>query len=626
VEPNNSIPTTKELLFPDVAYTGHLGYANGSVFPSDNFDYYRAILPFDGSLTVSGQSDNGMTFRFYVYNSNGTNLSTGLTSATPSNTVDCIAGGDTIYLSAQVISGCGGYQFSYTITPSIYAGEVEPNNSLGTTKEVLSPDVLYTGHLGYQNGSVFPADAIDYYRAVLPYDGNVTVSGVSDNGMTFRFYIYNNAGTNLSTGGISSTPTNTVQCMAGGDTIYLSAQRISGCGGYQFSYTIDQVPQPNDVEPNNNTGTALPITPNFPVEGHLGYVNSPVFALDGTDYYTFSGQGAGPVTFNATLSGSLTARLRLRNSAGSSLLTGVTSSAPTLTFNLASDGVFFLEIEQISGCGGYTLSFDNGCDLTAVAAEQVISVGAQLQWANVPGATGYNVRRGLAGGPYSVLTTTAKRSVWFPLVEDTDYEWQVQSVCGDRVSGYIPLRPFTTLEFPICPNIGGLLQDSLTANSIKLTWNDNPYAINYRVEYRVAGSLGGSAINTAQPSAKLTGLVPGTNYEFRVYANCYGDGQSNFRNGTFTTPGARVGAQADAKIWPVPASDYLNVSFHLEEEGAVDLVIVDALGRSTKTFQHAGFAGENRAELNLAGLSAGMYHLQILGNQGAQHVLPFGIR
>ncbi len=627
VEPNNSLSTTKELLFPDVVYTGHLGYANGSVFPSDGIDYYRAILPMDGSVTVSGESDNEMTFRFYIYNSNGSNLGASTISATPANTIDCVAGGDTIYISAERISGCGGYEFSYSVTPSIYAGDVEPNNSLGTTKEVLSPDVVYTGHLGYQNGSVFPADGIDYYRAVLPYDGNVTVSGVSDNGMTYRFFIYNNAGSNLSTGTSSTTPTNTVDCMAGGDTIYISAQRISGCGGYQFSYSIAQVPQPNDVEPNNSIGTALPITPNFPVEGHLGYVNSPVIALDNDDYYTFSGQGTGPVTFNATLSGSLTARFILRNSAGSTLLTGATSATPTLTFNLTADGVYYLQMNRMSGCGGYTITFDNGCDLTAGANEQVISVGAQLLWANVPGATGYNVRRGLAGGPYSVLTTTAKRSVWFPLVEDTDYEWQVQTVCADRVSGYIPLRPFTTLEFPICPNIGGLTQDSLTSTSIKLTWNDSPYAINYRVEYRVVGSPGGSAVNTPQPQAKLTGLLPGTNYEFRVYANCYGDGQSNYRNGTFSTPAARFDqGLTDWSIWPVPATSSLNVSWSATADSELLLSISDLSGRVVSVVNQPVMAGANQFALSLTGLAAGMYHLEVQDQQGNRQVKPFGIQ
>ncbi len=628
VEPNSTIGQAFQVLSPGITYTGHVGYANGSASPSDGFDYYRAILPNDGEVTVSGLSDNGLSYRFYIYNSAGTNLSTGSASTTPSNTVDCMAGGDTIYIAAQEVSGCGGYSFSYTIAPSAYANDLEPNNSIGTTAAVLSPDVLYQGHLAYSNLPNFPTDAIDYYRAILPEDGNVTVSGVSDNGLSYRFYIYNSAGTNLSTGSASTTPTNTVNCMAGGDTIYISAQQVSGCGGYQFSYSISAVPQPNDAEPNNSTASALPIAPNFPVEGHLGYTNTGgVFPSDGTDYYVFSGQGAGLVTFNATIAGSLTARLRLRNSVGSTLITGTATAAPTLAYTLAADGTYYLEIEQTAGCGGYTLSFDNGCDLTSLANEQVISVGAQLQWNTVSGAGSYNVRRGPAGGPFEVITTSARKSIWYPLVENTDYEWQVQSICGARVSGYIPLRPFTTLEFPVCPAVSGLTQSGLTSTGITLTWNPSIYAIGYRVEYRIAGNLTGSAVNTAANTVTLSGLSPATNYEFRVVASCYGDGTSPYRNGTFSTPAARVALEQPAwTIWPVPTTGNLNFTWNSAQAGALGIEVLDLSGRQVRMFQQSIVSGANSHTLNLDGVQPGMYHLRIVDPAGNQWVKPFGIQ
>ena len=622
VEPNGTLAQARSL--PASAFRqGHLGYSNGAAFPLDGIDYYVTVLPGDGRINLSAESDNGLNLTLTIFNQDGNTLVGSGISATPSTSIDGVAQ-DTVYFLVNRWNGGGSYRVRYTFDPPDHANDAEPNNTTGTAL-ALAAGVFATGHIGYANGAEIPPDVVDVYAINTSGDGKVSAYFETDNGLLLTITLLNQNGVALVGSGINDTLTLVYDGIAQGP-VFLSVNIWSGVGSYRVKYELLEVPEANDTEPNNVLVDAQLIAPNFPAEGHLGYVNGTPSPIDVKDLYTFSGQAAGPISFDWATSNGLLITLQLLNSAGSTLVGSGIAVSGTLAFNLPDNGTYYLQVSIWSGVGGYTLGVDNGCDLTAIANQQVISVGAQLQWAAVPGATTYNVRRGLAGGPYTVLTTPAKRSVWFPLVEDTDYEWQVQTVCGDRVSGYIPLRPFTTLEFPICPNIGGLLQDSLTATSIKLTWNDSPYAINYRVEYRVVGSPGGSAVNTAAPSAKLTGLLPGTNYEFRVYANCYGDGQSNFRNGTFSTPATREGEQSEAKLWPVPASEYLNVAFTLAQDGSAHLVIVDALGRNVRAFRHAGFAGSNLAELSLVGLSSGIYHLQILDEQGSQQVLPFGIR
>ncbi len=621
-EPNGSLAQAMPII-ASVDSEGQLGYSNGAAYPLDAIDYYVGVLAGNGRVNLSAETDNGLNLSIAIMNQDGTALVSSGVSTTPSITYNGIAQ-DTVYFYVSLWSGVGSYRVQYTLDQPEHANDAEPNNSTATATP-LAENTFGTGHLGYANGADIPIDNIDVYELDLVGDGRVNAYVETENGLQVFMAILNQDGTVLASSGVNDTISLAHNGLAQG-TAYLVLNWWAGSGSYRIQYDLEEVSEVNDAEPNNALIDALPIEPNFPAEGHLGYVNGAPSPIDNTDFYTFSGQSAGLISFNWATSNGLLLFLQVLNSAGSAVASSGVTAAGTLNYNLPDTGTYYLQLVHWSGAGGYTLGIDNGCDLTSIAIEQVISVGARLQWAAVPGASTYNVRRGLAGGPYSVITTPAKRSVWYPLVEDTDYEWQVQAVCGDRVSGFIPMRPFTTLEFPICPNIGGLAQDSLTSTSIKLTWNENPYAINYRVEYRVVGNPGGSAINTSQASANLTGLIPGTNYEFRVYANCYGDGQSNYRNGTFSTPAAREAELNEAKIWPVPAADHVNVSFNLLQEGSVNLVIIDALGRNVRTFQQGGFAGHNRAELNLVGLSSGIYHLQILDNQGAQQVLPFGIR
>lgn len=87
-----------------------------------------------------------------------------------------------------------------------------------------------------------------------------------------------------------------------------------------------------------------------------------------------------------------------------------------------------------------------------------------------------------------------------------------------------------------CPTITGLSVSNITSTSAKLSWNSNSSAVNYDVDYRIAGS--NTWINwltgTTNSSETIIGLTPATNYEWRVRANC-GFGTGNYGTGTFST-------------------------------------------------------------------------------------------
>jgi len=69
-------------------------------------------------------------------------------------------------------------------------------------------------------------------------------------------------------------------------------------------------------------------------------------------------------------------------------------------------------------------------------------------------------------------------------------------------------------------------------------------------------------------------------------------------------------------VYPNPANNVLNVSFRKSLEGTLTFRIYDVSGRLVKDEVLKGVIAAERIQLNIADLSAGIYHYQISGNEG----------
>ena len=97
------------------------------------------------------------------------------------------------------------------------------------------------------------------------------------------------------------------------------------------------------------------------------------------------------------------------------------------------------------------------------------------------------------------------------LTPETDYEVQVQSVCGDGgVSDWSTIVSFTTL--PLCPVPTNLAADEITAHSAVMTWESAAAATSFDIEVNGVVTEG-----VTSPYA-LENLAAGTLYSVRVRA------------------------------------------------------------------------------------------------------------
>lgn len=107
------------------------------------------------------------------------------------------------------------------------------------------------------------------------------------------------------------------------------------------------------------------------------------------------------------------------------------------------------------------------------------------------------------------------------LLAGTEYEWGVQSRCGEGVmdtSAFVAGQNFTTLDITCFPP-EGLKVVSTTHNSATLEWEGT--ADQYQYAYRLAGGpafILGEVVSAAE--AVASGLLPESEYEFRVRSIC----------------------------------------------------------------------------------------------------------
>lgn len=95
---------------------------------------------------------------------------------------------------------------------------------------------------------------------------------------------------------------------------------------------------------------------------------------------------------------------------------------------------------------------------------------------------------------------------------------------------------FTITSGVGCGTPAGLSSSAITTSSATVSWTAVSGANSYDVDYKLisSGTWTNVATSTTSTSANLGGLEPGSNYDWRVRANCTG-GSSAYAQGQFTT-------------------------------------------------------------------------------------------
>ena len=156
---------------------------------------------------------------------------------------------------------------------------------------------------------------------------------------------------------------------------------------------------------------------------------------------------------------------------------------------------------------------------------------AILAWDAVAGANYYQMwyKPSSSGIWNSLGSVTGTNYLLSTLSPSTTYDFRVKGSCSPAPSSI----QFSTAN-PVC-NMPSNLEKIVSDTVVQLFWDYIPYASRYRIQYKTdISAIWTDAGYTANNTITLTGLLPYTNYDFRVSADCQFD-SSAYAQSQFTT-------------------------------------------------------------------------------------------
>ena len=311
------------------------------------------------------------------------------------------------------------------------------------------------------------------------------------------------------------------------------------------------------------------------------------------------------------------------------------------------------------GGGGGTCDVAGGRTTTGITSSQ-----ATLNWSAVPGATSYNVRGRQVGTATWATGSTASTSINYTgLTADTDYEWQVETVCsGGTTSGYSASELFTTAGGGgggTCTDLGepnhnkgnahvistGVTYSALISSATDKDWYKfTTSAPNTKIkvtltslpaDYDVRLYRGNSQKGISENAGTADEVIIwNTNSQGARYVYVYGwDGafdaadcydllveasSSSWRTDGSETIIDEEWNNAIVGIFPNPASSVATVNyFSIQENTQVFVTVTDILGNKVMTSQASVTSGDNLIELQVQDLASGIYLVDV--SNGKSH-------
>jgi hypothetical protein len=177
------------------------------------------------------------------------------------------------------------------------------------------------------------------------------------------------------------------------------------------------------------------------------------------------------------------------------------------------------------------------------------------------------------------------------------------------------------VPLPACDTPVGLNANTITLTSAVLIWGPVSGATSYNIRYRPVGSGTWTTTTSTSATKTITGLTPGTTYEFQVETVCTISNMSGFSSSkdfttlTDHTAVNSVNGSSFTKVFPNPITNTFTVEFPLSENANLSIAIVDMTGRILKElYNGAGSAGDNVFSFDKSNLSPGVYTLTIRAN------------
>ena len=312
---------------------------------------------------------------------------------------------------------------------------------------------------------------------------------------------------------------------------------------------------------------------------------------------------------------------------GGTVVTTTGSTSPIVVSGLATGTNYTIAVQ--ANCGNNTLSPPSvttvrttgtaACTTpTLVTVSNVMGTTASVNF-TPSAALSYVVRASpLSGGPVVTATGTTSPIQLTTLLPSTSYTIALQAVCGSGAVGVVVGGPIIATASACSPPTA-ITVSGVTASTASVVFTATPGATGYTATATPASGPTVSMSGPASPLA-LTGLLPGTAYTVTARANCPGGTVSAATAAvSITTLLAARDADLAATVGLLPNPAHhaatLTVPAALLRQPA-EVSLRNALGQLVGRATLPAAATDAQLALNLSGLPAGLYLVQLTTSQG----------
>ena len=314
----------------------------------------------------------------------------------------------------------------------------------------------------------------------------------------------------------------------------------------------------------------------------------------------------------------------------------------------------------------FTTTSPATCDApTGLASSSVTSNSAAVSWTAVSGAANYDVDYKLNSSSTwtnAATATTSTSAALSGLTASTLYDWRVRANCtAVGLSSTYTQAQFTTTAVNTCVDIlepngtsataGAIItginytaqiasngdndyytfSNTTTLKKIRVNLTTLPFDYDMKL-YRPTGALQATSQNAGTADEKII-YNPTSNSNvgaYRVYIYGYSGAFSNtqcytlrvdlsatnFTSGPESANNKVETVRSGMKVYPIPATDAVTVSFDAFAKGNVDIVITNQLGQEVLRKQVNVDNGVNFNALDVSKLQSGVYYVKV--NNGKQ--------
>ena len=192
----------------------------------------------------------------------------------------------------------------------------------------------------------------------------------------------------------------------------------------------------------------------------------------------------------------------------------------------------------------------------------------------------------------------------------------MQADCGDAVSDWTAIVPFTTTASSSCPAPTNLAVQ-VDHTDATLTWQQAANTANeWQISYRQASESAWTTVTVTTTSHTLTDLVPNVDYTAYVVAHCT-DGSSSEPSNTVTFHTTEVGIgqhlAGSVRLYPNPARESVRVEWASDNE-VKRVEVFNVFGQLLYVAEPSGCTS---VQIGVGDFSAGLYYVRVTTGNAA---------